>query len=132
VVPLAAAALPPGTPNCAPVRDPSQTGSWTNSYQNIQCYDSLKVQAILNKIDSKDHSGKYHRPVPEIFGMNFQVVSVGQKLIEKNVGAGGYIDNTGTESNELLGEIEFADASIGRMVTELKKRGLCQSTLIVI
>ena len=36
---------------CDPVRDPSQTGSWTDSFENIQCYDSLKVQAILNEIN---------------------------------------------------------------------------------
>lgn len=66
---------------CDPVRDPSQTGSWTDSFENIQCYDRLKVQAILNEINGKDHSGKYRKPVPKLFGMNFQVVSVGQKLI---------------------------------------------------
>jgi arylsulfatase A-like enzyme len=65
--------------------------------------------------------------------MNFQVVSVGQKLIEKSIGVtGGYTDNIGTPSQALLGEIQFADKSIGEMVGELKKRGLYQSTLIVI
>jgi len=45
---------------------------------------------------------------------------------------GGYLDNIGTPSQALLGEIEFADNAIGQMVTELKKRGLYQSTLIII
>ena len=100
---------------------------------NIQCYDSLKVQAILNEIDGKDHSGTFNRPVPEIFGMNFQVVSVGQKLIEKSVGmTGGYLDNIGTPSAALLSEIEFADNSIGKMVAALKQSRLYQSTLIII
>src|SRR5271167_1884794 len=76
----------PGVPGCTSVRDPTNTGSWTDSFANIQCYDTLKVQAILNEIDGKDHSGKFRRPVPEVFGMNFQVVSVGQKLIEKSIG----------------------------------------------
>jgi Type I phosphodiesterase / nucleotide pyrophosphatase len=58
---------------------------------------------------------------------------VGQKLIEKSVGmTGGYLDNIGTPTQPLLGEIEFADSSIGQMVAELQKRGLYQSTLIVI
>ena len=122
----------PSVPGCTTIRDPSQTGSWTDSFQNIQCYDSLKVQAIINEIDGKDHSGKFRRPVPVIFGMNFQVVSVGQKLIEKNVGTGGYVDNIGTPTQELLGEIQFADESIGSMVAELQNRRLYQSTLIII
>src|SRR5277367_4483416 len=43
----------PSVPGCTTIRDPSQTGSWTDSFQNIQCYDSLKVQAIINEIDGK-------------------------------------------------------------------------------
>ena len=65
--------------------------------------------------------------------MNFQVVSVGQKLIEKSVGmTGGYVDNIGTPTQALLSEIEFADNAIGQMVAELQKRGLYQSTLVII
>jgi arylsulfatase A-like enzyme len=65
--------------------------------------------------------------------MNFQVVSVGQKLIEKSNGAtGGYQDAQGTPTAALLSEIEFADASIGKMVAALKARGLLDSTLIII
>ena len=126
----------PTVPGCNPLPDQtavSSSNAWTDSFANIQCYDSLKVQAILNEIGGKDHSGTSNRRVPSIFGMNFQVVSVDQKLIEKSVGmTGGYLDNIGTPSQALLGEIEFADNSIGQMVTELKKRGLYQSTLIVI
>ena len=122
--------------NCNPLPDQtavSSSNAWTDSFANIQCYDSLKVQAILNEIDGKDHSGAKRRPVPSVFGMNFQVVSVGQKLIEKSIGVtGGYTDNIGTPSQALLGEIQFADKSIGEMVAGLKKRGLYQSTLIVI
>jgi Type I phosphodiesterase / nucleotide pyrophosphatase len=126
----------PNVPGCNPLPDQtavSSSNAWTDSFANIQCYDSLKVQAILNEIDGKDHSGTLNRRVPNIFGMNFQVVSVGQKLIEKSTGmTGGYLDNIGTPSQGLLGEIEFADTAIGQMVAELKKRGLYQSTLIII
>ena len=118
--------------SCANVLDPGQTGAWTDSFQNIQCYDTLKVNAILNEIDGKDHLGTHATKVPSLFGMNFQAVSVGQKLIEKNVGTGGYLDAAGTPSQLLLGEIQFADAAIGQMVTELKKQGLFASTLIVV
>jgi hypothetical protein len=129
----------PGVPGCNPLPDQtavSSNNAWTDSFQNIQCYDSLKVRAILNEIDGKDHSGMYRRPVPAIFGMNFQVVSVGQKLIEKTLNptvTGGYQDNIGTPTPALLSEIQFGDSSIGKMVAELKKnRGLYQSTLIII
>jgi len=74
-------------------------------------------------------------PVPTVFGMNFQVVSVGQKLIEKSLSpkvTGGYLDAQGTPTTALLNEIKFVDSSIGAMVSELKSRGLLDSTLIVI
>jgi hypothetical protein len=126
----------PTVPGCNPLPDQTAvaaSNAWTDSFQNIQCYDSLKVQAILNEIDGLTHDGKSRARTPNLFGMNFQVVSVGQKLIEKSVGmTGGYLDNIGTPSPALLGEIEFADNSIGQMVAELKKRGLYQSTLIII
>jgi hypothetical protein len=118
--------------SCSPIPDPSQTGSYTDSFKNIQCYDTLKVNAILNEIDGKTLRGNSRAPVPTLFGMNFQAVSVGQKLIEKNVGRGGYQDAEGTPSSLLLGEIQFVDSSIGKMVAELKNRGLLESTLIII
>lgn len=118
--------------SCANVRDPSQTGSWTDSFQNIQCYDTLKVNAILNEIDGKSHNGSLSAPVPNLFGMNFQAVSVGQKLVEKNVGAGGYTDAAGTTSPVLQSEIQFVDAAVGQMVKELAKRNLSNSTLIIV
>ena len=117
---------------CNPIPDPSQVGAWTDSFENIQCYDTLKVNAILNEIDGKTHNGSQSAPVPTIFGMNFQVVSVGQKLIEKNFGKGGYLDAAGTPSAYLVNEIQFVDASIGEWVNELKAKGLYDSTLIVI
>jgi len=120
--------------SCATVRDPnSDLSAWTNSFQNIQCYDTLKVDAILNEIDGKNHLGTRKTEVPTIFGMNFQALSVGQKLIEpSNSTAGGYLDAAGTPSAALLDEFKFVDASIGAFVSELKKQGLYDSTLIVI
>ena len=133
VVGLPGVTTPTGV-SCATVRDPgSDLTAWTNSFQNIQCYDTLKVNAILNEIDGKNHLGTKQTQVPTIFGMNFQAVSVGQKLIEKSNGVtGGYLDAAGTPTAALLGEIEFVDASIGAFVKELKDSGLYDSTLIVI
>jgi Type I phosphodiesterase / nucleotide pyrophosphatase len=118
--------------SCATVPDPSQLGSYTDSFKNIQCNDTLKVNAVLNEIDGKTHNGKSPAPVPNLLGMNFQAVSVGQKLIEKNVGTGGYLDAYGTPSELLLGEFKFVDDSIGEMVSHLKKQGLMDSTLVLI
>jgi len=123
---------------CNPLPDQtavSSSSDYTSSFQNIQCYDSLKFQAILNEINGKNHSCTTRKPVPSLFGMNFQVVSVGQKLIEKSLPTtvtGGYLDNEGRPMPALLGEIEFADAAIGNMVAALKARRLYGSTLIVI
>ena len=120
--------------SCAAVRDPnSDLTAWTNSFQNIQCYDTLKVNAILNEIDGKNHLGTRKTQVPTIFGMNFQALSVGQKLIEaSNNTTGGYLDAAGTPSAALLDEFKFVDASIAAFVKELKDRGRYDSTLIVI
>jgi hypothetical protein len=128
----------PTVPGCNPLPDQTAvaaSNAWTDSFQNIQCYDSLKVQAILNEINGLTHDGKKRAPTPNLFGMNFQVVSVGQKLIEKSLTptvTGGYLDNEGRPTPALLGEIEFADAAIGKMVAALKARGRYDSTLIII
>jgi len=133
VIGLPGVTTPTGV-SCASVLDPgSDVTAWTNSFQNIQCYDTLKVDAILNWIDGKNHLGTKPTKVPTVFGMNFQSVSVGQKLIEaSNSVTGGYLDAAGTPSEALLGEIKFVDASIGAFVSELKAKGLYDSTLLVI
>jgi hypothetical protein len=133
VIGLPAVKTPTGI-SCDRVRDPSaDLTAWDVSFDNIQCYDTLKVDAILNEIDGKNHLGTTKTKVPTIFGMNFQAVSAGQKVIEKNIGVtGGYLDAAGTPSAALLNEFQFVDASIATFVGELKKQGLYDSTLIVI
>ena len=53
---------------------------WTTNNRDTQFYDAIKVRAILNEIDGRDHSGRAHPGVPGIFGMNFQSVSTAEKL----------------------------------------------------
>ncbi len=132
VIALPGVTTPTGI-SCSTVPDPTaDLTAWTNSFQNIQCYDTLKVNAILNEIEGKNHDGGSGK-VPTIFGMNFQAVSVGQKLIESSsTQTGGYTDAQGTPTAPLLSEIQFADDSIGEMISELKDRGLYDSTLFII
>ena len=135
VIPLPGVKTPTGI-SCAAIRDKgADLTAWTNSFENIQCYDTLKVDAVLNWIDGKNRLGvkTATSKVPTVFGMNFQALSVGQKLIEKsNSTKGGYLDAQGTPSAALLSEFQFVDASIAAFVSELKKQGLYDSTLIVI
>ena len=122
----------PGSLSCAQIPDPnSDLTAWTNSFLNIQCYDTLKVHAVLNWIAGKNHLGGSASRTPTIFGMNFQAVSVGQKLIE-NGADGGYLDASGTPTVSLLSEIQFVDDSIGEMIKGLKEHGIYDSTLIII
>jgi len=92
-----------------------------------EAYDDLKVQAILNEIAGKDHTGTKTRPVPAIFGMNFQAVSVTQKLT-----ADGYLDSIGTPSPELQEALDHTDQSIGKMVEALDKQNLLSETVIIL
>jgi hypothetical protein len=115
---------------CDPIPDPNG-GAWTDSFKNIRCYDQLKVNAVLNWIHGRTHLNTGAAPVPNIFGMNFQAVSVGQKLIENNV-KGGYKDAAATPTDAMLAEIEFVDAAIGQMVEALANQQLLDSTVIII
>jgi hypothetical protein len=111
---------------------------WTTGFDAIKCYDQLKVNAVVNQINGKTHLGASKAPVPTIFGMNFQAVSVGQKLISPksavrtDANAGGYEDAQGTPRPKMLAEIQFVDAAIGQMVDALTDKGLLDSTAIVI
>jgi hypothetical protein len=114
------------------------TNDWTTDFDAIKCYDQLKVNAVLNWIHGKTHLGGSTAPVPAVFGMNFQAVSVGQKLIKPasadrtDANSGGYEDAAGTPRPKMLAEIQFVDAAIGQMVAALKSQGLLHETTIII
>ncbi len=113
--------------NPVPFPDPTFDDGWTTDLNNIKCYDLLHVTALLNEIDGFTHDGSKHVGVPNLFGMNFQAVSVGEKLA-----GSGYTDVLGTPSQGLLGELDFVDQSLGRFVAELQKQGIYENTLIII
>lgn len=108
--------------------------------------DALKVKAVLNEIQGWNHDGTKHVGVPTVFGMNFQAVSVGQKLLMDNPGGtcaddvdptingqqGGYTDGLGTPSAVLSYGLKKTDEALGQLVGGLKKAGLYDSTLIIV
>ena len=116
---------------CDPIRDTVGTSSWTSSFENIQCYDALKVKALLNEIAGKTHSGAPAK-IPALFGMNFQSVYIGESVDEPTVASGGYKNASGVPSPALLKEIEFVDASIGDIVNGLKDAGIFEDTLLIV
>jgi type I phosphodiesterase/nucleotide pyrophosphatase len=117
---------------CAPIPDQSSSlGSWTASFQNIQCYDALKVNALLNEIAGKTHAGA-PAVIPAIFGMNFQSVYIGESVNSATAGAGGYQNAAALPTTPLLNAIEFVDASVGDIVSALKHAGIYDDTLIII
>jgi len=117
--------------------------SVTKSLDVTKAFDDTKVQGILNQINGLDHAGTTNAGVPTIFGMNFQAVSVAQRLKKNlnadgttatgtNAGPGGYIDGSGTPTPLLINALNHTDASIGMMVDELAANGLLDSTYIII
>jgi hypothetical protein len=130
VVPLPGVTTLQGAP-CDPIRDTVGSSAWNASFENIQCYDAIKVHALMNQIAGKTHSGA-PAVVPSVFGMNFQSVYVGQSVNEAGVAAGGYQNAAALPTSELLGEIEYVDAAIGEIVKSLKDAGIYDSTLVIV
>jgi type I phosphodiesterase/nucleotide pyrophosphatase len=97
------------------------------SIPKTEAYDDTKVEAILNQIDGKDHTGMRSVGVPEMFGMNFQAISMAQKM--KGF---GYLDGDGTPSAGLLDALDHTDQSLGKIVARLKEKQLLDSTLIIV
>jgi hypothetical protein len=100
----------------------------SKSLSKIEGFDDMRVQGIINEIDGKDHTGAKTEPVPAIFGLTFQAITVGQKLKEGM----GYTDVDGTPSTDLEQAITHTDQSIQRILDELKAKGLMSSTAVII
>ena len=109
----------------------------TTSFTATRNYDEVKVQAILHEIDGLDSTGSHAAPVPNVFGMNFQAVSVGQKLAKSGLLdpldlSGGYVDADATPGNALALQLAYVEDAVGRMAAALKARGLADETLIIV
>jgi len=99
----------------------------TSSIALSEANDDLKVGAITNEIDGKDHTGTVAAPVPTLFGMNFQAVNQGQKLP-----GNGYTNAFGTFSAGLTESLNHTDNSLRKITDELKKQKLFDSTMIIL
>ncbi len=119
----------------------AETGDdFTTSYKGVRTYDAIKVQAVLNWIDGFNsvRSTKLSE-APAIFGMNFQAVSVGQKLAKAGHAdfntptlTGGYLDSNATPGSALTIQLNFVDKALGRFRHELASQGIENSTLIIV
>jgi hypothetical protein len=125
------------TPEITNVNGFDATTSVVCTVQN----DELKVQGILNQIRGLRHDGKPNGGiVPTVFGMNFQAVSVGQKLASDSGDCGGpfkgkpggYVDGSGTPTAVLNYGLQKTDEALGDMIKALKARNLYNSTLIIV
>jgi hypothetical protein len=105
--------------------------------------DQKKVAAIINEINGRKHDGSPGQGIPTVFGMNFQAVSVGQKLSKDNLDGkctqsthsgmpGGYLDGAGTPTTVLAFGLQKTDEALGSMIQALKARNLFDSTLFIV
>jgi hypothetical protein len=108
--------------------------------------DYKKVAGIINEIHGLRHDGTPGTGVPTVFGMNFQAVSVGQKLVIDNLDGtcvqdvdptlnqkhGGYLNGDGTPTHVLDYGLQKTDEALGMMIAALKAEHIYDSTLVVI
>ncbi|MEU2426513.1 alkaline phosphatase family protein [Streptomyces sp. NPDC007851] len=104
---------------------------WTKDNAATEQYDAYKVQAVLNEIDGRDHSGTRRTGVPAVFGMNFQSVSTAQKLPDSDGLTGGYT-TPGTPGPLLAKNLAFVDREVGAFLAEIHERGLDGSTTVIL
>ncbi len=129
------------TPEINNANDPT-----TMSVAATDAYDQIKVKAVLNEIDGKTSDGGKSAPVPAIFGMNFQSVSVGQKLVDpvkscvRNPTStcdpaylpGGYLAGTLKFTPQMTQAMAYVDGALGSLVQELEQKELLESTELII
>jgi hypothetical protein len=123
-----------------------QDDDWAHIDAATKQYDGYKAQAVLNELNGYDHSGQNKVGVPAILGMNFQAVSVAEKVdspgtITENpdgsytVGPtelAGYLPGTTTPGPVLSGALDYVNAQLERMVDTIHKDGLQSSTAIIV
>ncbi len=116
------------------IADPTPDDGWTNSFDDIKCYDQLHVQAVINQIDGYNHDRTRKVGVPALFGTNFQSVSVGEKLRwTRSADSPAATPTCSVPPDRRLPANSISSTSpSGRIVRELKSERLYDSTLIIV
>src|SRR5579883_11846 len=114
----------------------------TDNTTFTKAYDDLKVNAFLNEINGRNSLGTKYAPVPNIFAMNFQAVSVAQKALDGGINNSGNPTNnpnaTGATpssgpSNVLTDALQHTDQSIGKILTAIRTNpSLADNTLVIL
>jgi len=99
----------------------------TDSVEATIAYDGIKAQAVVNELKGEDSAGKAKVGVPAILGLNFQAVSVAQKLK-----GNGYKTADGEPSEGLAKALDFVDQSLGSFATTLEGEQLADKTLVIV
>jgi hypothetical protein len=123
-----------------------QDDDWAHIDAATKQYDGYKVKAVINELDGYDHSGRHRVGVPAILGMNFQTVSVAEKVdspgtIKKNANGtytvgptelAGYYPGTTAPRRLLASAFQYVNAQLQRMVARIRRNDLASSTAIII
>ncbi len=130
-------------PNGVPY--PSDT-DWAHDDAATKQYDGYKVQAVINELNGYDHSGTQKVGTPAVLGMNFQTVSVAEKVdspstltrnsngtyTEGPTELAGYYPGTTTPRPLLASAFDYVNAQLQQMVDTIRQNGLASSTAIII
>jgi hypothetical protein len=130
-------------PNGVPY--PTDT-DWAHDDAATKQYDGYKVQAVINELNGYDHSGTQKLGVPAILGMNFQTVSVAEKVdspstLTKNANGSytegptelaGYLPGGTTPGPLLASAFDYVNAQLQQMADTIQQEGLASSTAIII
>lgn len=96
------------------------------SFEGYTGQDGRRVELLLNQIRGFDSTGKHKVGVPKLFGLGFISFGYFQKFEGYANARGGIGDRN------LKGSLDFVDRSLGRILDELKKENLYNSTLIIL
>jgi Uncharacterized proteins of the AP superfamily len=126
-----------------------QDDDWAHIDAATKQYDGYKVNAVLNEINGRDHTGKTTVGTPAILGMNFQALSVAQKSRSTSTTLIKHADGTYTTSAPQAGgyqwaggklvpgpvvsnALDYVNTQLGRMVSRVHQDGLASSTTIIV
>ena len=104
-----------------------RTATRSKNISKIEDFDDMRVKALLHEINGRDHTGTQVAEVPTLFGMNFQAISMAQKLP-----GNGYKDGDGTPTAGLMQALDHTDQSLAKLVSGLESHRLLDSTLIIV